>query len=444
MALRWYIENEDGSGYIMPIGAQCEEMGSIYAKNDGTPAFATDNPPMTLRFTGVATNQNATPTVAQVQSAIETLQDFCFGNDKITKVRLREVSGSSNSMGGTLGSAPGTVVKDYDVAFENSGWEVMNFSVMDIVEKQNFSFKVLIANLYPNTPGQEQTISVGADIQGADFQQSKSIQDGMVRTVVTAALKLRKRSQVVQAINIAIELASSNSISPASVYSSRDIGFDADTTLTFDGQGLDDGNIETMQVSYNPMTMDFSCTIIGVKPTDRSPEFSGTTGVRVTATADIDNGFVTTRLKGFQKFVGLSVQRSHSKEVSMTINIQIIALQKIDDYQKTVEQVDKLIGDMDFGSFAYMGGGWGRSTGNISLGTGITNDEDVEAGNTWTRSIHLIGAETELPPSQSAAGGRPDIERDALEILEHVSLAVVLGTGTMTTPIEEIGRLNRG
>lgn len=371
MAARWWIEKEDGSGYLLPIGATVEEISSISQKNALQPTWQGDNPPIMFVLAGVAGNTNATPTTAQVTAAMTAFQSFAVTNDKITKVKLLSHDGT-NPMGAELGSVPGSTSEEYESCYTDKGWEILKFDLRDIVFPNNFSFELRISNLFISAPGGGSEKNDIGDLVSANAVSSRSIANGIQTDEITLNMTLMDRDQQSKAISAVVILAGlEQSVVLKNIMRRNDDAGDDAQAVAVNNNAFG-GQLDLMTYAYDPVTLNFTCRVVASRPSvSRSSDFVSARGVSVVGSVDYDEGIVSARRKGAgnrsggRNSPGRGRQRSYQPEITIEVAISITGF--VGTEMNFPAMVKAILAPMELaGFFADGGERYGQSSGSIT------------------------------------------------------------------------------
>lgn len=428
-ALRWWVEKSDGSGYLLPVGAD-NSINAVYNKSASTPYWEGANPPLEFRFMGVASNQNASPTVAQVNDAIDAFFTFATTNDTISYIKLLEYDGAADeAMGAALGSVPGTTSETYEPSYAASGFEITDFNTSDRVSLYNFAFELRITNLYISTPGGSSPADIG-DLSSANVVQSRTVANGIETNVASIDATLQSRSQLSFFVNAVIGAAVApeqptfiDELSGGSIGNGAKVPF---------GGIMRSGEADSLQFSFDPVTMNFSGNCTASRPVQgmRSDDHTETRAMNISGSLEHDLGITRSRLKTRKGKAGNIYQRGYNPEVVLEVAMQFVNFKLSGDFDgwnyksKIANLVQLILDSMELGPFVLMSEHYGRGTGGISV-------VGSETSNTWNVRFTLVGSQVDVvDPGASQVQGQDDsIKAKALLVLDQITLKTMLTGG---------------
>lgn len=436
-ALRWWIEKGDGSGYLMPVGADLTDITSVYEKSAGSPYWEGQNPPMILHLTGVATNQNSSATTAQVQTAIDDFNTFSTNKDSVAYVRMISYDGDADeAMGVSLGAIPGaaSIVKTYDPAYTAAGFEVVDFNVSNITFPHNFTFEMRVSNLYIQGAGGGRTPTNVGDLANANIEQTRTVSNGIQSSETLVTFGLREPKQLPLAVRLLLDIATGSAPPLSEVFGDDGVTDPKANNVRIPNR-LNAAEVDFINYSFNPVTLIFTGRIAASRPHGgRTKLFAESRGVNMVGSVDFDEGLIRARMKGPGSgrrgaSPSLAWQRAYQPEASIELAITVTGFRlggapsdKVGSAggKRFISQVDRLIAGMDLGPFVSTGSRYGRGTGGISA-------RNIETGNQRTVRLNFFAAEDYLSDTGSVAPGSLGEFKDAaLALLDSISLAVVL------------------
>ena len=369
--IRFYLESTDGTdnhGYILPIGAELISVDSLGQKQRASGLGYTPNEPLTISIEGTATNNNVSPTDAQIVSATQALTGFLTNNEELKFLKILQHDGS-NPLGGSVSPTPGATIQTYEPAYSGPGfarWEVLNYSVSNIIYPNHFDFAILLQNVPLDDADR---YNIGA-LRLFDAAINRTVTNGIEQHDIVVMLGLPPGYSITSALTFIDRLLQKGGT--LDVATSTEFGTlskPAASTLSHGtlSRVFEGAKVRLAKYSYDNVKGIFTATITAQRPLFANLKqrgFEDVLAFGVEIVIDVDDGVVTfdRKKRGAKRLA----QRARNESAIISLKIDVICHGRdLDDFQKIIDGAMKRAGNVS--SWVRRGYIASRKSGNVSV-----------------------------------------------------------------------------